>query len=52
MTKITFAKKCENGFNNPVVLTQTASPRKQRVVGIECEHFDAPRTRMRLSEKA
>jgi hypothetical protein len=52
MTKITFAKKCENGFNNPVVLTETASTRKQRVVGIESEHFDAPRTRMCLSKKS
>jgi hypothetical protein len=52
MTKITFAKKCENGFNNPVVLTETASTRKQRVVGIESEHFDATRTRMCLREKA
>jgi hypothetical protein len=46
--KLTFPQKCENGFNHPVILTQTATAREECVVGIECKHFDATRSSVRL----
>jgi hypothetical protein len=50
ITCYTFAKKCEDGFNHPVILTEAAAARKQRIVGIECQHFDAPRAGVCLSK--
>jgi hypothetical protein len=41
--ELTFPQKCENGFDHPVVLVQTATAGKQGVIGIECKHFDATR---------